>query len=204
MERALARHIRDNLGIYLVIFFFFLGGIIAGTVTIYFLEQQQVIQLAAYLDNVLKQFNANDLSGYKGVYQAIINALKETGLVWFLGLTVIGIPLIVAIVFLKGFILGFTVGFLVQQKAFQGVALSLMAILPPNLIQIPALFVAAMLGISFSTGLLRGRSLSETGILPRFLAYSFFMLLVTLLVVGGGLVEVYLAPVFARVVLNYF
>ncbi|WP_406676316.1 stage II sporulation protein M [Moorella sp. ACPs] len=204
MERALARHIRDNLGLYLIIFFFFLGGIIAGTVTLYFLEEQQVIQLAAYLDNLLQQFNSSDISGYKVVHQAITNALKEIGLVWFLGLTVIGIPLIIVVVFLKGFILGFTVGFLVQQKAFHGVALSLMAVMPPNLIQIPALFVAAMLGISFSTGLMHGRSYSEKGILPRFLNYSFFMLLVTLLVAGGGLVEAYLAPVFVRVVLNYF
>ncbi|GEA15937.1 MAG: stage sporulation protein [Moorella sp. (in: firmicutes)] len=204
MERALARHIRDNLGLYLVIFFFFLGGIIAGTVTLYFLEEQQVLQLAAYLDNLLQQFNSSDISGYKVVQQAIINALKEIGLVWFLGLTVIGIPLIIVVVFLKGFILGFTVGFLVQQKAIHGVALSLMAIMPPNLIQIPALFVAAMLGISFSTSLMHGRSFNERGILPRFLNYSIFMLLVTLLVAGGGLVEAYLAPVFVRVVLNYF
>lgn len=206
MERALARHIKDNLALYLVVFIFFLGGITAGTVTLYYLGQQQVIQLASYLDNLLKQLNNTHqiASWYSIFYQTFINALKEIGMVWFLGLTVIGLPLIVAIIFLKGFILGFTVGFLVQQKAYQGIAFSLLAILPPNLLEIPALFVAAILGISFSISLLRGRNIREAGFLPRFLAYTLLMFLVMVLVAGGGLVEAYLSPLFARVVLNYF
>ncbi|WP_258359194.1 stage II sporulation protein M [Moorella sulfitireducens] len=204
MEKVLARHIRDNLGLYLVIIFSFLGGIIVGTLALYFLESQQVTRLAAHLDNLLQQINSSDIKGYKVLYDAMIDALKEIGLVWFLGLTVIGIPLIILVVFFKGFILGFTVGFLVQQKALYGVALSLMAVMPPNFIQIPALFMAAMLAISFSISLMRGRGVGEKGLLPRFFSYSICMILVTLLVAGGGLVEAYLAPAFARVVLNYF
>ncbi|MDN5344890.1 MAG: stage sporulation protein, partial [Clostridia bacterium] len=107
-------------------------------------------------------------------------------------------------VFLKGFILGFTVGFLVQQKALQGIAFSLLAILPPNLIQIPALFMAAMLGISFSISLIQGHKMDGIGVMPRFVAYSFFMLLVMVLLIGGGLLEAYLSPLFGRIVLNYF
>lgn len=206
MERALTRHIKDNLALYLAVFIFFLGGITAGTVTLYYLGQQQVIQLASYLDNLLQQFNTTPqmASCYSILYQTFINALKEIGMVWFLGLTVIGLPLIVAIIFFKGFILGFTVGFLVQQKASQGIAFSLLAILPPNLLEIPALFVAAILGISFSISLLRGRNIREAGFLPRFLAYTLLMFLVMVLVAGGGLVEAYLSPLFARIVLNYF
>ena len=204
MERALVRHIKDNLVLYLVVFFFFLGGIIAGAVTVYFLDQQQAIRLAAYLDNLLKQFSSGELEWYRVVYQAFLSALREIGVVWFLGLTVIGIPLIMAMIVLKGFIMGFTVGFLVQQKALQGIALSLLAVMPPNLIQIPALFLAAIVGISFSVSLLHGRNPGDSGVLPRFMLYSFIMLLVIALVTGGGLVEAYLSPLFARVVMNYF
>ncbi|AKX94286.1 stage II sporulation protein M [Neomoorella thermoacetica] len=204
MERALTRHLKDNLGLYLLVGFFFLAGIITGTIAVNFLEPQQVSQLGAYLDKVLSQFKGEGPGFNQAAYQALLGALRETGLIWFLGLTVIGIPLIIGLIFLKGLILGFTVGFLVQQKALQGMAFSFLALLPPNIIQIPALFIAAILGISFSIGLMRGRGQAEAAILPRFLTYSFLMLLVTLVLVGGGLVEGYLSPFFARIVLAYF
>ncbi|MDK2820056.1 MAG: stage sporulation protein [Clostridia bacterium] len=202
MEKALLSHIKDNLGLYLTVTLFFVGGIVTGTLVIQFLDRQHVIQLADYLDNIFKQFDGTTPELNKVVYQALINSIKETGLVWFLGLTVVGIPLIVAIIFLKGFVLGFTVGFIIEQKAFQGVAFSLLTILPPNLIQIPALFVATILSISFSLGLLRGNI--QTALWQRFFAYSIYMFFITLVLVGGGMVEAYLSPVFARVVLNYF
>lgn len=204
MERTLARHLQDNLGLYLLVGFFFLAGIIAGTVAVNFLEAQQASQLGSYLEKLLGQFKGEGPAFNQAAYQALMSALKEMGLVWFLGLTVIGIPLIIGLIFFKGAILGFTVGFLVQQKALAGVAFSFLAILPPNIIQIPALFLAAVLGISFSIGLIHGRSQVGGAILPRFLTYSFLMLLVTVLLVGGGLVEAYLSPFFARAVLAYF
>lgn len=204
MERALTKHIKNNFGLYLLVGFFFLAGIITGTIAVNFLEPQQVNQLGAYLDKVLSQFNGEGPGFNQAAYQALMGALRDTGLVWFLGLTVIGIPLIIGLIFLKGLILGFTVGFLVRQKALQGVAFSFLALLPPKIIQVPALFIAAILGISFSIGLMRGRSQAEAAILPRFLSYSLLMLLVTLVLVGGGLVEGYLSPFFARIVLAYF
>ncbi|BCV21763.1 stage II sporulation protein M [Moorella sp. Hama-1] len=204
MERTLARHLHDNLGLYLLVGFFFLAGIIAGTVAVNFLEPQQVSQMGSYLGKLLDQFNGEGPAFNYAAYQALMSALKEMGLVWFLGLTVIGIPLIIGLVFFKGAILGFTVGFLVQQKALAGVVLSFLAILPPNIIQIPALFLAAVLGISFSISLMHSRSQVGGAILPRFLTYSFLMLLVAVLLIGGGLVEAYLSPFFARAVLAYF
>lgn len=204
MEKAFIRHLKDHLGLYLIVIAFFLGGIIAGTVTVNLLETDQIIQLTACLDNILKQFTVADSDLYQAAYRVLGNAVKEVGLVWFLGLTVIGIPLIVLLIFLKGFILGFTVGFLIEQKAFSGVAFSLLAILPPNLIYIPALFIAAILGLSFSLALLRGHTYGQGVFLKGFLSYSFLMLLLTLVIMIGGLIEVFLSPVFARVVMNYF
>jgi len=65
------------------------------------------------------------------------------------------------------------------------------------------LFLAAIMGISFSITLLRGRNGQES-FFKGFLSYSFSMFLVTFAIMAGGLVEVYLSPIFARVVLSYF
>jgi stage II sporulation protein M len=144
MDQAVIRHIIEHRGLYLLVIAFFLLGIITGTVTVHFLQPEQNAQLATYLDSILAQFDTTTTSVEQAAYQVFSNAIKEIGLVWFLGLTVLGIPLIIILIFIKGFILGFTVGFLILQKALSGIAFSLLTLLPPNLIHIPVLFIAAI------------------------------------------------------------
>ncbi len=204
MEKAFIRYFQAHLGLYLTIIIFFLGGIIVGTVTINLLEADQIIQLTAYLDNYLKQFHLSNTDAYQAAYGIFTNTSKEIGLLWFLGLSVIGGPLIVALIFLKGFISGFTVGFIIKQKAFSGVAFSLLAILPANLIYIPALFIAAISGLSFSLNLFHGHNYSQGALWKSLVCYSSIMMLAALVIMLGGLVEIYLSPIFARAVLNYF
>ncbi|NLW06403.1 MAG: stage II sporulation protein M, partial [Clostridia bacterium] len=195
-------HLNEYRVLYLLVIIFFLLGIIAGTVSVHFLEPEQNARLASYLDSILAQFDSTAASIDQAFYQVFSSAFKEIGLIWFLGLTVLGMPLIITFIFLKGFILGFTVGLLVLEKAFSGIAFSLLAILPPNLIHIPVIIIAAVLGLAFSLNLLRGQRYG--GGLTGLISYSGLMVLVMLVIMAGGLIEIYLSPVFARVVLNYF
>ncbi len=79
------------------------------------------------------------------LYQSILdNVLKTAALLFVLGLTVIGAPLVLGIVFLRGFVLGFTVGFLIQETSLNGLILAAAAVLPPhNVVAVPAIMIAA-------------------------------------------------------------
>ena len=46
------------------------------------------------------------------------------------GLTVIGAPVVLGIVFLRGFVLGFTIGFIIDELYVRGLILSLSSVLP--------------------------------------------------------------------------
>lgn len=205
MNRALTKHIRDNWVLYTIVFFIFIVGIVTGTIATNYLEKQLALHLADYINNILTNFTGIDGPEInRALYQVLSNTVKEVGLIWFLGLTVIGVPLIMTFIFYKGFVLGFTVGFLVQQMAFQGMVFSLLAIFPPNLIYIPALFAAAILAVSFSSALVRGSIYSQGNILRFFASYSLVMLIIVVASMGAGMVEVYLSPFLAKVVLSYF
>ncbi|MFP3381015.1 stage II sporulation protein M, partial [Bacillus sp. SIMBA_069] len=75
---------------------------------------------------------------------------KTVAIMWVLGLSIIGLPMILLMLFLKGVVVGFTVGFLVNQLQWQGVTFAMMGILPQNLLVVPALFIVGVSGISFS------------------------------------------------------
>ncbi|MGB9662709.1 MAG: stage II sporulation protein M [Moorellaceae bacterium] len=204
MEQALLRHLKDNILLYGIVSTAFLGGILSGALMVLVVGEGQQVRLAAYLDNLLHQLvTAGPQPGAVAV-QAAVKALKEIGVLWFLGLTVLGGPLIILLLFVKGFILGFTVAFLVQEKALQGVALSLFSILPANLLRVPALFLGGALALSFSLSLMKGSTGFKGGSLGQLVRYSVGMAGLLLVVVGSGWIEAYLVPPLLKVAVNYF
>lgn len=204
MEQALLRHLKDNILLYGTVGTAFLGGILSGALMVLLVGEGQQVRLAAYLDNLLYQLVTVWPQPGAVAVQAAVKALKEIGVLWFLGLTVLGGPLIVLLLFVKGFILGFTVAFLVQEKALQGVALSLFSILPANLLRVPALFLGGALALSFSLSLMKGSTGFKGGSLGQLVRYSVGMAGLLLVVVGSGWIEAYLVPPLLKVAVNYF
>src|SRR5699024_7024580 len=76
-------------------------------------------------------------------------------LIVLLGVTIIGIPLIWLFVFLKGLVIGCSVGFIVSQLGFKGLVLATVSIAPQNMLIIRRCSAAASLANVLSTLLLR-------------------------------------------------
>ena len=74
---------------------------------------------------------------------------------WILGISIIGLPVIFIMVFLKGIVVGFTVGFLVNQMGINGFFLSFVSVLPQNILLIPAYLIMGTCAIAFSMRLIR-------------------------------------------------
>lgn len=159
------------------------------------MSEAQAVELLNYLDNFLQGISTWTVSPTAAAQHSILNNVKIVLYIWVLGLTVIGIPLVLLLVGARGFVLGFTVGFLVQQKAGQGIMIALVTIFPSNLINIPALVVGASFAMSFSGGLVRGGQRQESSSLPRqFAAYCSIMLVVALIAALAGVVEAFVSP----------
>ncbi|MFZ5688179.1 MAG: stage II sporulation protein M [Bacillota bacterium] len=201
----IACHFSENLLLYLLIFLIFIGGITVGAMSVGALSPWQEGELSGYINQCLLNISNWKINSGEMLRYAIANNLKTLGLIWFLGLTVIGIPLVLGIIFFRGFILGFTVGFLVQERAVQGFLLSVFSILPQNIFNIPGLLVSAAASISFSLWLVKGRLSSRSpGMLQQLIAYSMWIGLMAAIVLVGALVEAYLSPLFVKLIASRF
>ncbi|NPV28565.1 MAG: stage II sporulation protein M [Firmicutes bacterium] len=175
----------------------FLCGLISGALVLHGLTPVQRGDLQQYLNAFLQQAGSlsqgRTVSGGLQAWQEIFKTqLLAFVLLWFSGLTVLGVPLIVFIIGARGFVLGFTVGFLVQEKAWQGLILALVAVLPQNLCYVPAFLGAGLLAFYFSCSLFQ--SCREYTLFPSILIYSLVFLLIFLLVLLGTWLEAYLVP----------
>jgi stage II sporulation protein M len=111
-----------------------------------------------------------------------------------LGLTVIGLPLIMVVIFLRAFSLGFTLGFLIQQKAGTGVLVSLVSVLPQNLFYILGLLIAGVVAMNFSLNIVKNRNQGTNKLGLALLAYTTVMLLLLVVFGLGALIEAYFSP----------
>lgn len=194
-SNVFVRHIRENALLYSIVVIFFFLGILCGCYVVKQINSAQKAELLNYLNLLLKGLSEWDIDPGAAAQHAILNNLRIILYIWFLGLTVIGIPLVLLIVFARGFVMGFTVGFLVQQKAGEGILIAAMAIFPPSLINIPALIVGAAFALTFSGWLVRGRNKYEnSSLLRHFGAYCAVMFLVGLVSTAAGFIEAYVSP----------
>jgi stage II sporulation protein M len=152
--------------------------------------------LLTLIDNYLKGGINTGLDKQTILFNSFLNQAKSIVTVWFLGLTVIGMPLILAVVFLKGFSLGFTISFLVKERAWSGFVITLLSIVPQNLVYIPLLIVWSVIGINFTLLIARGRNGRPYPLGKGIIGFSLLMLVFLALVIAGALIEAYLSPWF--------
>ncbi|MFO7820141.1 MAG: stage II sporulation protein M, partial [Halanaerobacter sp.] len=128
----------------LVILISLVVGVIAGSLSVKILSYEQKEVLLNYLGDFsgeVEKLIANRQVLFK---ELILANMKFVFVLWFLGLSIVGVIFIPLIIFLRGFILGFTVGFLVDEMFFKGLLLSLIGIFPQNLFILAALLLGAL------------------------------------------------------------
>ena len=202
MERIklmIIRHFYVSWWVYLLVGSCFIVGLFLGFLGMSTLEQSQTSSLKQLFEEALVHFEQN-LNFSVSARQALLNNILNLGKIFLMGLTIIGLPLVLIVIFTRGFVLGFTIKFLLQEKAWRGGLLALMAVLPPNLLSLPAYLLGAVIAINFSLYLIRGHGHRNIKMSQCFLEYFFAMFCLGILMLGSALIEGYLSPIFIRLI----
>lgn len=198
-------HLKDNLLLYILVLFLLVVGIALGALTVKLLTIEETMELTQYLSAFFGDMEGVNLDYFLVLKESLVNNLKTLTFIWFLGLTVLGVPLIFILLLSKGFILGFTAGFLIQEQGLQGIILSFLTLTLPNFFILPALIIASVLGITFSIWLVKGRrEISSFGLGQQLIAYSSAMLFFALLIFIGGALEAYTSSYVIKFVIAIF
>ncbi|MGB4430940.1 MAG: stage II sporulation protein M [Limnochordia bacterium] len=192
-----------HLPVYVALMLLFMTGLGFGALATQKLSPVQKEDLSSYISAVyasLAENNHEREDRAQVFYQSLKdNVIKTAGLLFLLGLTVIGAPLILAVVFVRGFVLGFTVGFLVQDAMVKGLVLSTTCVLPHNILMVPALLLGAGGALSFAGSAFRtlvGRS--RESVQGQLATTTLLALCSGLLFLVAALVETYITPILVQ------
>ncbi|MCF2132613.1 stage II sporulation protein M [Strepomyces sp. STD 3.1] len=205
VQELLFYHIQKHSSVYLFVTVLFFIGVVFGAVVVNSLNLGQKEDLFYYLDRFFGQVTKGEVANSADILkQSFWHNIKYLGFIWILGISVIGLPVVLVLLFLKGIVIGFTVGFLVNQMGFHGFLLSFVSVLPQNLFLIPLFIVVSTLSLSFSLKLMKQfvRSGSET-MIAAFMRYSTVILLILAVVTISSTLEAYASPFLMKTTLSF-
>ncbi|WP_010249883.1 stage II sporulation protein M [Acetivibrio cellulolyticus] len=200
---TLTEHLKNNKNTYLFLFLAFVTGVSAGAFTVNGLSPIQRSELTNYFQGFLELFENQKVDSNEILKISLIDNLRLVALLWALGVTIIGIPLIYIFIGVRGFITGFTSGFIIELMGVKGVIFTLFSIVPKEVIIIPCVIALGVNGINFSLNIIRSRSakrMSKENLKTGFLAYCLATALVSCFIFGGILVESYITPICIRII----
>ncbi|MEF3301889.1 stage II sporulation protein M [Paenibacillus sp. GYB003] len=193
-------YMKDHLPLYLFVSVLFVMGVVFGALMVNALSPGQKEEMARHVNSFVQIVNQGSEFGGQGtLWDSFALHLKWIGLIWVLGLSVVGLPLIFILDFLKGVLIGFSVGYLTHQLSWKGMLLAFVSIAPQNLIVIPALVMCSVGACAFSMYIVKNRFLQKRGALyPTFVQYTTTAAGMAVLLFGVALFEAYLSPVMIK------
>jgi stage II sporulation protein M len=205
LKKALAQHIGDYLSLYTFVMGLLLMGIVFGAIVVNCLSYESKSDLLHYLQQFFGELAKSQIADPRALFkESLFHDLQFLVLIWVLGLSVIGLPLIFLLIFVKGMFLGFTVGFLVSQMGTKGLMAVLVSIFPQNLLSIPNYLFLTVLSVAFSLKMIRQLLMKtrKQPMLPQFISYGIVLASATLIAAAASGYEAYISPALIRLFIS--
>jgi len=196
-------HIKNNMNRYFLLLLAFIVGVSAGAFTVNGLSSIQRDELSNYFQGFLQLLDGQNINNTELLKIVLLENLKIILALWTLGVMIIGIPFIFAIIGVRGFIAGFSSAFIIKSMGLKGMLFTLFTLFPKEIIVVPCLIALGVNGINFSLNIIKSRSLrhiSKESLKSNFAAYCFVTLFFSCFIFLGILIDVYIIPVFIRII----
>ena len=153
------------------------------------------------LDQFFLLVGSNDLNYFSALLNSLRNSVGVNLLIWILGISIIGIPIILLISLFKSFTLGFTLSSIVYFYGIRGGVIGIIYILP-GLVILFIYLITSVVAISFSRHLfnmiIRRKEVVFKTISRR---YVKLLGLSTAALILCSLIEIYLIPFILRTII---
>lgn len=173
----------------------FVAGSLLGALALNALDPTQRLALLTLVKRFVNVVIGQSVASPTIFGTALETNLKVLGLIYILGVSVAGLPLVLLAVFFRGFVLGFAIGFFLGTLHGLGLGIALIAVVVPNLALVPAWLAAGAGGVAFSWQLMsRAARLGPYRLPEAFAQYTVVALAGTLAIALGSLLQAFFAP----------
>ena len=203
IRNTIFEYIKENLRSYLILIIIFFIGLLLGVVFINNINEVQSKQISEYISNFINSVKENyQISTNSLLITSIINNLCIAILLWFLGSTVIGVPLIYLVIGYKGYCIGYTIAAVTATLGTgKSIAFIFATMLLQNIIYIPTIITLAVSGIKLYRLIMEDRR--KENIKVQILKHTIFSVLMLILLLFSSVIETYISGNLSQIILKY-
>lgn len=125
-------------------------GIIAGSIFMAILSETDKKLVTDYFNNYISNIENNKLNYLESIKNGLFNNLLYIIIIWILGISIIGIPIVTIMFFIKSFTLGFSIASIVFNYKLKGCLLNFINIFPHQMIYFLIYMLITTYSIFFS------------------------------------------------------
>ncbi|MDD2489846.1 MAG: stage II sporulation protein M [Bacilli bacterium] len=200
----LKRDFTKDRKLILFLWLILLMGLIFGAFFITILDEHDKLTVSNYITNFFGQIKNNKLDYEMALRNCLTSNLIYILIIWLLGISIIGIPVIILLVFCKGYIIGFSIAAIIANYKFIGLLGAFTYIFPHIIIMSIVIILISCYALSISTNLLRAlikrREINFKNIINRYCLVMLFGIIITVIV---SIIEVYISPYLIKIFLFF-
>ncbi len=193
-----------NKKILLFLVILLLIGIMFGSVFIRILDNSDRNLVTEYLNNFINNIENNKLDYFMALKSNLITNISFVLVIWLLGISLIGLPIVIIMYFSKTFILGFSIGAILSVFKIKGLLFSLVYIFPGQVISLLLYMLLTMYAMSFSFKLfyaiIKKKTFDFKNIMNRYFKILIVILVFIILMV---LYDTYLMPRLVKTIIPF-
>lgn len=204
VTEAIKSHIAENFKAYIIVSLIILIGIVLGVMLVNNISEDQTQNLQTYLHSFTEALKeGKNVNSGELLKKSLGNNLLLVFLMWFVGSTVIGIPVVLGIVAFRGFCLGYTISSLIKiWGTGKGMLFFATSMLLQNLITIPCIISLAVSGIKLYKSIMKDKRRENIKI--EIIRHTIFSLVMLAILAISSIIETYLSTNLLMLCKSYF
>lgn len=188
------------------IMFIIILGIISGSLFLVVLKDTDHNLVIEKINTFFTNINTNNINNIEAFKNAFIENIIFVILIWILGMSIIGIILNIFIIYLKGFIIGFSLSSFFLVYKYKGLLAALIYVFPTSIINILVCLLLGVYSVLFTINLWKIIFLKEKNYNMKKFIKKYFLLLILciILIIISSLTEGFLVPSLLKLVIKLF
>lgn len=204
IKELILRHIYDNIKLYLIVIIILVVGIIAGVVFVNNTGAEEAQEIQNYIIefiNLLKQGNSIDTGQL--LKKSLGDNITLIIIMWLIGSTVIGIPIVMGIVLFRGFCIGYSVSAIIASIGVQkGILFFFTTMFLHNLIFIPVIICMTISCMRLYKSIMKDKRRENIKI--EIIRHTLISIVLGLLLVLAAFIEAYVSTNLLMLSIKFF
>ena len=191
-----------NIFVISILFLGLISGAVFGNIISVNDKTLVIDKIKLFISNI----NSDSINGIEVFKNGISVNMLYLGIIWVMGMTFVGVVINVVILFIKSFILGFSLASFIMVYSYKGLILSLIYLLFGQILNILVIVMATIYGIMFSSklNLIIFKNKQDNNILKFFRNYVFILIIAIIVSIISSISEAFLLPAIIKIIIKLF